>query len=206
MTTLTRALWTPILALGTCAPALGQAADLPAAPAPVTPAKAVPGSIFTVPPADLRVPEKSASLPADAPPEVCFAPAEGLYAPGPKPSSQLEEASHRYVSLAAQNMRIMWERIMPRAANDPWLKGAQVVVRFAILPDGSIDTPRVTVSSGRASYDKAALEAVYKTPFAPLPAGIAPALPICMHFRYNMNQEPYKKPVDLWPPPAKPAS
>jgi TonB family protein len=172
----------------------------------VAPAKTAPGSIFTVPPADLRVPEKSASLPADAPPEMCFAAAEGLYGRRHKLSPQLEEAEHRYTSLAVQNLSIMWERVMPRAANDPWLKGAQVVVRFAILPDGSTDTPRVTVSSGRASYDKAALEAVYKTPFAPLPAGIAPALPICMHFRYNMNEEPYKKPLDLWPPPAKPAS
>jgi TonB family protein len=181
-----------------------QTPELPAAPAPAAPAKSAPGSIFHVPAADLRISASSTDMPAKPPAEVCFAAAEGLYAPRHAPPGEVQVAAQRYTSLAIQNLSTVWHRGLPRAANDPWLKGAQVIVRFAILPDGSTDTPRVTVSSGRASYDKAALEAIYKTPFAPLPEGIEPALPICMKFRYNLDEEQHTKPIDLWPPPAKP--
>jgi TonB family protein len=100
----------------------------------------------------------------------------------------------------------MWFHNMPRSANDPWLKGAQVTVRFAILPDGRSTPPLVTVTSGRASFDKHALDAVDNTPFPPLPPGNGRPLAMCFTFRYNMDEEHRTKPVDLWPPPAKPTA
>jgi TonB family protein len=153
----------------------------------------------------IALPAKDKPAPgSDGPKEDCFAPAGGLYAPRPLLSPELQEVQHRYSSLAVQHLGTTWFRGMPRAANDPWVKAAKVTVRFAILKDGSIDTPRVTVSSGRESFDKHALEALYKTvPFDPLPEGIGAALPICMTFGYNQQEDQWKKPIDLWP--TKPA-
>jgi TonB family protein len=199
-----------VCALGFCLVAavagVAQSADLPAAPAAAT-SKPEGKSIFTLPPTDFHA-SATANHPAPKTPdetEQCFAPANGLYAPQPKLSAKQEEAKGYYVSTAQQHLATEWFHHMPRAANDPWLKGAQVVIRFAILPDGSIDTPLVTVSSGRASYDKHGLDAIYAAnPFAPLPDGV-PWVGMCMHFKYNTS-EPYQKPIELWPPPAKPAS
>jgi TonB family protein len=104
-------------------------------------------------------------------------------------------------------MDAVWRNHMPNAANDPWVKGAIVLVRFAIMPDGSIDTPIVTLSSGRKGYDQHALQTVLGTaPFDPLPAGLNRPQPICMRFGYNKNPEPKKtRPLDPWELPAKPA-
>ena len=183
--------------------ARAQTPDLPAAPAS---APARPN--FTLPRSSTSIVADSAnrSVPA-APvePDECYAPATGLYAPRPKLSPALEDARKRYMSLAVQNLYVTWFDRMPRRANDPWLKGARTVVRFAILPDGSTDTPRITSSSGRESYDHHALDAIRNlTPFPPLPEGLEPNLILCVYFRYNMEQDAPWKPDALTPPtPAK---
>ncbi len=96
----------------------------------------------------------------------------------------------------------MWFHNMPRAANDPWFHKAVVTVRFAILPSGEIDPPRVTASSGRDSYDHHALEAIRQAgPFDPLPAGDSHPLLFCIRFGYHVEDDEWKpKPPDLFPP------
>jgi TonB family protein len=181
-----------------------QTADLPAAPSAPAPAK----PIFQVP---LGTPVTIASPTGPPPPTpevetVCYAAAEGIYAKQkPLPAAQ-QRAVDAYLSIAIHQLRIEWDRHMPRAANDPWVKGKVVAVRFAIMPDGTTDTPIITVPSGRRSYDNHALDAISaSTPFPPLPEGVKRPVPICMRFGYNVDF-PSNKPAmpDLWPPPAKP--
>jgi TonB family protein len=132
----------------------------------------------------------------------------GLYAKHKPFSPAQEEAVSRYMSVTIHQLEIEWGRHMPRVANDAWVKSATVVVRFAVMPDGTIDTPIVTASSGRKSYDDHALNAIQaSTPFPPLPDGVTRAVPVCMRFGYNTDRSPKKfEPAELWPAPAKPAA
>jgi TonB family protein len=181
-----------------------QSADLPSAPAAPAPAK----PIFQVPRGTPVPVAQSTGTPPSAPdPEMeCYAPAEGIYGKQKALPPAQKEAVSRYIFVAIHQMEMEWDRHMPRAANDPWVKGKTVAVRFAIMPDGTIDTPIVTVSSGRRSYDNHALDAVSgSAPFPPLPEGVKQPVPVCMKFGYNTDPSA-KKPAmpDLWPPPAKP--
>jgi TonB family protein len=183
------------------------AATLPAAPSPEP--KPSP-SIFTVPSSTAQILAASGS-PAPTThdeQELCYAPAKGIYAPQPKPDAKLEAAIQRYVTVAQQSIVTTWYRGMPRAAKDPWLKRATVVIRFAILPDGSIDPPLITASSGRHSYDQHALDAIQQTsPFDPLPAGDAMPVRMCIHFAYHVDPEEFKSALPgSFAPPAKPAN
>jgi len=145
---------------------------------------------------------------SDAPPapvteEFCHAAAEGIYAAQSKLPAAVQEALERYLFTQRHTLDLTFEQHMPRAIKDPWIKAATVFVRFAILPDGSIDTPIITRSSGRRDYDNHALDAVRTAvPFAPLPEGIHRAQPVCMRFGYNVGAEPY--PLDDWWRPKKP--
>src|ERR1700722_3525599 len=174
----------------------------PAAPAPP------PKSIFTLPSSPLGT---HVAAPSTAPttPDVtltCSAPAEGIYGPHPRLPPQLEEARHRFLFQPFNRLDTMWTRHMPRSANDPWVRRAAVTVRFAILPNGDIDDPLVTVSSGRHDFDKHALDAIREaSPYDPLPTGITRAVPVCVKFGYNTqpeNQDP--APWETKPPAAKP--
>jgi TonB family protein len=141
----------------------------------------------------------------------CYTPAEGIYGKRKALPPAQKEAVSRYMFVAIHQMEMEWDRHMPRAANDPWVKGKTVAVRFAIMPDGTIDPPIITLSSGRRSYDNHALDAVSgSAPFPPLPEGVKQPVPVCMKFGYNTDPSA-KKPAmpDLWPPaktePKKPA-
>jgi TonB family protein len=118
----------------------------------------------------------------------------------------VEEALARYMFQISTRLDVFWNQHMPRAANDPWIKGKVVAIRFAIMLDGSIDTPIITLTSGRKDYDKHAMDAVVKAaPFAPLPPGAVRPLPVCMRFGYNADWRPKEdvKP-DAWLPAPKP--
>ena len=188
----------------------GQAPDLPAAPSSAAQPAAKPGSIFTLPKGSQTVisSTSAAAAPPSTPdtPENCYAPAVGLYAPQRDLTPQVKLAVDRYSSVANQRVGTMWFHNMPRAANDPWLKRAVVTIRFAILPDGSIDAPLVTASSGRSSYDHHALEAIRQaSPFDPLPDGVKRALVVCFNFRYHADEDDYRaRPKDPLPYPTKP--
>ncbi len=136
---------------------------------------------------------------------MCYAPATGIYAPQAKLDAKVEAAVQRYTTVAQQRIATTWFRGMPRAANDPWLKRAKVVVRFAIMPDGSVAPPLITASSGRHSYDEHALDAIQQaSPFDPLPAGDTHPLAICFTFGYHVDPEEFKpKAPDPFAPPVK---
>ena len=187
--------------------AAGQSTELPSAPTPVPVAKPAQPAL-SLPPGTPQILAESKGDAPSAPPEedYCYAPAEGLYAPQPKASPELEEALARYDFRVSSLLETSWHRHMPWEANDSWVKGKVVVVRFAIMPDGSIDTPIITLTSGRKDYDKGAMEAVTKAaPFPPLPAGAARPQQICMRFGYHVDPRPKEdaKP-DPWLPAPKP--
>jgi TonB family protein len=188
------------------APPLGvraQSADLPSAPVSAAPSK----PDFRLPAGMVVIAQpKGPPPPAPEVELVCYAAAEGIYAKVKAWPPAQKEAISLYLSTAIHQLEIEWDRHMPRAASDPWVKGKVVTVRFAIMPDGSVDTPIVTVPSGRKSYDKHALDAVDAVaPFPPLPVGVTRPLPVCMKFGYNVDPSAKKpEPIDLWP--AKPES
>jgi TonB family protein len=197
-----------LLLILTCsAVARGQTTELPSAPVPSPEAKPAPPGL-SLPPGTPRVVAESNGAAPSAPvgEDECYAPAEGLYAPHPKASPEVEEALARYMFVISTRLDIFWNQHMPRAANDTWIKGKIVVVRFAIMLDGSIDSPIITLTSGRKDYDKHAMDAVTKAaPFAPLPPGAIRPLPVCMRFGYNTDPRPKEdaKP-DPWLPAPKP--
>jgi TonB family protein len=196
-----------LLASASSAVATGQATELPSAPAPAGAAKPA-QPVFSLPPGTARTvaASKGAAPPAPVEEDDCYGPAEGLYAPQPKASPEVAEALARYMFVVSNRLDIFWNQHMPRAAGDAWIKGKIVAVRFAIMLDGSIDTPIITLTSGRKDYDKHALEAVTKAaPFAPLPPGAVRPLPVCMRFGYNTDWRPKEdaKP-DPWLPAPKP--
>lgn len=181
-----------------------QSAELPSAPVPAKTA----APVLTLPAGSLRPVMASHG---DAPPapveaDFCYAPMEGIYSPQPKLPPKVQEALERYIFTQSHSLDLKFNSHLPRSANNPWIKGATTIVRFAILPDGSIDTPIVTSSSGRRDFDKHALDAVRAAaPFAPLPAGANRPAPVCMHFRYNVDpayKDPY--PAELWPTTRQP--
>jgi TonB family protein len=182
----------------------GQTTQLPSAPTakPTQPA-------LSLQPTNPQVitESKGAAPPAGAEEEDdCYAPAEGLYAPQPKDPPKLAEAVALYEFRMSSRVNTFWKEHMPWAANDAWIKGKLVLVRFAIMPDGSIDTPIVTLTSGRKDYDKHALDAVLKSaPFAPLPAGEVHPVPVCLRFGYNVDPRPKEdaKPDPLFPEPRR---
>jgi TonB family protein len=187
--------------------AAGQATELPSAPVPAPAAKPA-QPVLSLPPGSPRIVAESKG---DAPPapveeDFCYAPAEGLYAPQPKDPPEVWEAQERYKFAIHDQLETSWRRHMPWKANDLWIKGKIVVVRFAIMPDGSIDTPIVTLTSGRKDYDKGAMDAVTKAaPFPPLPPGTGRPQQVCMRFGYYVDPRPKEdaKP-DPWLPAPKP--
>jgi len=83
---------------------------------------------------------------------------------------------------------------MPLAVTEFWVKGGTVAVRFAIMPDGTIDKPVVTLTSGHKKYDQHALDTILRAaPFPPLPAAIKGPLPMCMRFGYNVDPDKLRK-------------
>jgi len=60
----------------------------------------------------------------------------------------------------------------------------------------------MTVTSGRAKFDKHAMDSLLASaPFLPLPTGGPEQMEVCMFFLYNSSPTQKKKPIDLWPPP-----
>jgi protein TonB len=190
--------------------ATGQATELPSAPAPVPTAKPSPPGLSLTPGTPRIVAEsKEAAPPAPDEEDFCYAPAEGLYSPQPKDSAGSKASSEAWYALERYGFAVhdrietSWRRHMPWDANNFWIKGKIVVVRFAIMPNGSIDTPVITMSSGRKDYDKGVMDAVTKAaPFPPLPSGVVRPQPMCMRFGYYTDPKPKE---DAKPDPLSPA-
>jgi len=69
----------------------------------------------------------------------------------------------------------------------------EVVVRFAILRDGTLSSTKIIKSSGILLVDNAAIEAIQKTsPYQPLPEQFErESLPIEFTFNYNVHIQTY---------------
>jgi hypothetical protein len=181
-----------------------QTADLPSAPdAPSKP-------VFRLPPATpitVAAPTGTPPSPPDQETDDCYAAAEGIYAKQKPFPPALQREVDRYEFLAMHRIKDEWVRHMPFSTKDPWLKDRLLAVRFAVMPDGSIDTPIVTMRSGHENYDKHAVDSIIASaPFAPLPAGVTHPLPMCFRFSYYQGEPPAPpkpKPIDLWPGTAK---
>jgi TonB family protein len=118
-----------------------------------------------------------------------------LYSAGTPTSAQRE--MWRYQNNLYIQVRDHWK--VPRAANDPWVKGATVQIRFQMQQDGSLLDPVVMMGSGRKAYDKSALESLVKAaPFAPLPDYVPAPVKFCVLFHYNDPER--KKPSDPFAP------
>jgi TonB family protein len=180
-----------------------QSAELPSAPAP---AKTL---LPTLPPGMSRTVIASSGPPPLAPEgeEFCYAPAEGEYSPQPKLSKEAQADQDHYWFMQSDSLRRAWWKHMPVSATAIWTKDSVVIVRFAILPDGSINSPVITLSSGHAVYDKHAIDTILRAaPFDPLPGAMNRPMPVCMCFGFGVKPPRKKfKPDDLLKPPAKPA-
>jgi TonB family protein len=97
-----------------------------------------------------------------------------------------------------------WRRHIPRAVNDPWLKSADVLVRYTVRKDGELTDLAVTMTSGRASYDASATRAILESAPFPLPSGLDGPYEMCMRFRYNPDRQEAPPKDPFAPKPAKP--
>jgi len=179
--------------------------DLPPAPAPAAPAK----PDFTLPAKTPYTVIKSSGPAPETPIEelVCDAAATGIYAPSPTKFTPAQETALRdYMYLVKQQISAEWVRHIPASANNVWMKGRTVEVRFAIMPDGSYDPPIVTVSSGRSSWDAGAIAAINNyASFPTLPAGINHPAIMCIRFGYNSDGSLFRPTTPkLWQPDNKP--
>jgi hypothetical protein len=90
-----------------------------------------------------------------------------------------------FTSAMMQRLYATWVRHMPRSANDPWIQGKSVLLRFEILPNGSVRDPLVMMSSGRSDYDGNVLRALTSGQPYTLPDGFTEPLRGCFLFQYN---------------------
>ena len=67
-----------------------------------------------------------------------------------------------------------WVGLMPKSAQWPTLAKGQVKIRLRILPDGKVKPHDIVleISSGNDSLDRAAMKAIKKSKYPPLPAEI----------------------------------
>lgn len=147
------------------------------------------------------------SRPQDTPPPApppededsyCSTPTATAYRTTKPVSAEGQKAAALYMRTVEKQIWTNWKP--PREINDPWLKGAVVRIKFEILPDGSLSDPIVMMSSGRASYDRRALESIkYSAPFGPPPPNGPVPFRVCYRFSYNMNREDQDTmPVDVF--------
>jgi TonB family protein len=196
-----------------------QSAQAQSAPAQSAQAQSAPAPLPSLPsgpaPAPLVLPKTSgpvtlySSRPGDVPPPAplpededtyCSTPTDLAYRTSKPVSAEGRRAAERYMWTVKRQIWSNWKA--PRAINDPWLKGAVVRIKFEILADGSLNDPAIMMSSGRASYDRSALESIkHSAPFAPPPADGPTPFRVCYSFGYNVNRE-YQEtmPVDVFAP------
>jgi TonB family protein len=172
------------------APARGQQTGQtvpPSAPSAPQPSASSAKPSFTLPPVGYSPPD--AAAPDDKKKLLCDAPREGVFAQATVSEAEAKTGETRsYVQLLMSQISRTWESHLPREARDAWAKGRIVRLRFLVMPDGSYSSPEVTVSSGKSSYDYAAIDAVRsRDTFPPLPEGITKPLPVCMTFKSNVG-------------------
>lgn len=159
--------------------------DLPAAPAPSKPS-------FTLPPGTSTTVASPKTPPPPSPYEdvFCSAPSET----GWRIHESLSAAQHReiqdYMSALLNRISSDWYQHIPRAARDPWNKGATLLVRFDVDHKGDLKSLSLMMSSGRSAYDARALDAISAATVAPLPVDVRGPLHVCVQFFYNQAGGP----------------
>ncbi len=184
--------------------------DLPAAPEQAAP---TPPPFLVHGPLHHAAHDTAADLTEDhTQPLDCSAPADSLsdaYRVSVKLTAAQQRDLHRYFFLLTHKIRDNWSKSIPLAGQTgPFQKKGDVGIQFTILANGALakaaGAPVMTVSSGRASFDKHAMDSlVASAPFLPLPDGVPEKMEVCLFFLYDLPRQ-QKKPIDLWPPPPHP--
>ena len=69
----------------------------------------------------------------------CTTPSDTTYRISQPQTAEAKRVTDLYLRTVVQQIRQNWKP--PREANDPWPRGAQVRLKFEILPDGRLDDP-----------------------------------------------------------------
>ena len=94
-----------------------------------------------------------------------------------------------YLQRVIYDTKRAWYPIIPESARPPLNKQGRVLIRFKILPDGSVKEMKLEGPSGDVSLDRAAWAGITgASPFQPLPKEFkGPYLELRFYFLYNVD-------------------
>jgi TonB family protein len=94
-----------------------------------------------------------------------------------------------YIERVIWDTKRAWYPIIPESARPPLDKQGRVLIRFKILPDGTVTDMRLESPSGDVSLDRAAWAGITgAAPYAPLPKAFkGPYLELRFYFLYNIR-------------------
>lgn len=96
-----------------------------------------------------------------------------------------------YVQSLVLSVRHRWLEVIPNQARKPAANSGIVIIRFAVLTDGTVARMRLYEPSGNAELDQAAWQSISESgPFGPLPKELgAHDLVVSLKFQYNPKTE-----------------
>jgi TonB family protein len=94
-----------------------------------------------------------------------------------------------YIDRVIYDTKRAWYPIIPESARPPLDKQGKVLIRFKILPDGTVTDMKLESPSGDVSLDRAAWAGITgAAPYAPLPRAFkGPYLELRFYFLYNIR-------------------
>ncbi len=94
-----------------------------------------------------------------------------------------------YIQRVIWDTKRAWYPIIPEEARSPINKQGKVLIRFRIMPDGSVETMQLESPSGDVALDRAAWAGITgASPFPPLPKAFkGPFLELRFYFLYNIE-------------------
>ncbi len=92
-----------------------------------------------------------------------------------------------YIQRVIYDTKRSWYPIIPAEARPPISKQGRVLIRFKIMPDGSVKSMTLESPSGDVALDRAAWGGILgASPFPPLPKNFkGPFLELRFYFLYN---------------------
>ena len=96
-----------------------------------------------------------------------------------------------YLQWLVLSVRNRWLEVIPGQARKPAAKSGTVIIRFAVLSDGTVARMRLYEPSGNAELDEAAWQSISgSSPFGPLPKELSGHdLVVSLKFQYNPKTE-----------------